>query len=171
MIALALVVLATHVSVVDETWSCPVFPEGATHQVGFVGSVDVGRGATMQFWPTPLAYDEPAVLPGVEVKTRPGSITWDPRKKCARSHVKLSLAPHGLRKESVVTTKWLGTTTAHCASETQILFRARIIVERGEPAHARVIAVDLRSRKPLGYLDWTPTRIASWFGPTCEAQP
>ena len=171
MIALALVVLATHVTVVDRTMTCPVFPEGAAHQVGFVGSVDTGRGATMQFWPTPLAFDEPAVLPGVEVRTKPGSITWDPRQKCAPSHVKLALGPHGLPQESVVTTKWLGTTTAHCRSETQILFRARIASRHGEPAHAQVIAVDARSRKPLGYVDWTPARITSWFDPACEAAP
>ena len=78
MIALlAALALTGGPAVVDRTWSCPVFPEGATHQVGFVGQVDTPRGgASLEFWPTPLAYDEPAVLPGVEVETRPGSITW-----------------------------------------------------------------------------------------------
>ena len=172
MIALALVTLAVHASVVDRTWSCPVFQEGATHQVGFDGMVDTPRGgASLQFWPTPLAYDEPAVLPGLDVKTKPGSITWDPRHRCARSNVRLALGPQGMRKESTVTTRWIGATHAACRSETQILFRARITVAHGEATRAQVIAVDARSRKPLGYVDWTPRTITSWFASTCEAQP
>lgn len=69
-----------------------------------------------------------------------------------------------------MTTTWLGTTQAACRSETQILFRARMTTQHGEPTHAQVIAVNARSRKPLGYLDWTSTKITSSFGRTCEVR-
>jgi hypothetical protein len=170
--AVLLAAAAVHGSVIDQTWSCPVFQEGQAHVVGFDGTVDTPRAAAnMQFFPTPIAYDEPAVLPGVDVQTKPASVTWDPRHRCTRVHVALALGPHGLPKESVVTTTWIGATRAVCHSATQIVFRARVTLQRGTPARAQVIAVDAGSRKPLGYLDWTPTRITSWFDPKCEAAP
>lgn len=166
--AAALAAPSTHV--VDQTWSCPVLEEGAAHVVGFAGTVATPRApASFQFWPTPQNFDQPAVQAGVDVQTRPPGITWDPRHVCTRSRAEPALGPHGLPRESVVTTSFVGSQYATCRSETRIVFRARVTLRGSRPTRAQVVALGARSRRPLGYLDWTPARIVSWLDPRCHA--
>jgi hypothetical protein len=166
---LILAAFAVPHSTVDQTWSCPVYREGAGYFTGVVGNVTTpSKAASFQFWPTPLAYDEPAVLPGVEVDTHPGKITWDPRGRCARTTARIPLVPRGLKLANVVTTHFVGSLSATCPAPTRIRFRARIVVTGGEPTRAQVIAVADRTSKPLLYAEWTPARVAVWAGPRCN---
>jgi hypothetical protein len=163
---------AVPASVVDRTLSCTVLQEGAAHHIEFRGSVVTPRAsASFQFSPSPLAWDQPAVQPGVDIKTKPGSITWDARHACEPSKRRLPFSIDGLPQRSVVTTHFVGSTVGDCPASTRVHFRARITLHGGEPAHVQVLAVDGRTRRPLGLADWTPQRITLRLARSCHSSP
>jgi hypothetical protein len=158
VIALALAVMLTPSKAIDRTLSVD-------------GSVATPRSsAHLEFWPTPLSYDQPAVLPGVEVDTQPGTIAWDPRGGCAPSTKGIALTPHRLKQQVVATSDFLGSAAVRChASATRVRFRARILESHGQPTPVQLIVVTERKSKPLLYAEWTPARVAVWSGPDCES--
>jgi hypothetical protein len=166
---LILAALAAPHSTVDQTWSCPVLPEGAAHVMEARASVTTPRdSAYLQFWPTERSYFQPAVQAGVEVGTHPGTIAWDPRHVCERSPPPLAFAARGLKQDAVVTTHFVGSVSARCRVPSRIRFRVRVTVVRDEPTSAKLIVVTERRAQPVLYVEWTPTRIAVWDRPGCS---
>lgn len=172
LIALALLAVVGS-SVVDKTLSCPVLKEASAISSAVEATVVTPQaGAHITFWPTPKNWWQPAVQPGVDVQTRPPSISWDGRHVCVPApHVSLALGPHGLPKDATVTTHWLGREYATCKTSGRVLFRARIALARGVPTGAELYVADARGKAPLLYVDWTPRRITTYASPKCEASP
>jgi len=165
---LILAALAAPQTTVDRTLSCQVVQEGEAFVFSLQASVTTPRtGAYLKFWPTPLSFDEPAVQPGLDVDTHPGTITWaPPRSRCEPAKT-IPLSHRGLEQDVVVTTHFVGSTYVVCHAAPHIRFRARISVAHGEATHAQLVAVADNPSKPILYTDWTPSRIAVWIRPRC----
>ena len=146
----------------DQTWSCAVGWLGGGSHVEWRASVTTpSTNAYFFFTPRPGAGVQDLGPAALRLDTHPGKVTWDPQR-CTRSHAAVPLVPKRLHPETVVTTHFVGYTSSTCLSSSRILLRARVTLSNGEPVHAKVAVVDARSRKPVGYVDWSPARIATW---------
>lgn len=155
-------------STFDQTWSCPVAWIGAGPHVEWRTSVTTPTtDAYFFFTPAPPVSTQTLGPPALRLDTHPGKVTWDPHR-CVRSHVAVPLAPTGLRPETVVTTHFVGYTESNCLASGRILLHARVTLAKGEPVRAKVAIVNARSRKPVGYVDWSPSRISTWTS-KCES--
>src|SRR4051812_31409618 len=149
-------------STLDQTWACRVAWIGAGPHVQWRPSVTPPpTDAYFFFTPAPHAAVQDLGPPALRLDTHPGKVTWDP-ERCVRSHVAVPLTPKGLQPETVVTTHFVGATESDCRSAARILLHARVSLAHGEPVHAKVVVVNAATRKPVGYVDWSPGRIATW---------
>lgn len=154
-------------SIEDQTWSCAV-PRGAGYQVQWRTSVTTpSTNAYFFFTPQPQAATQVLGPAALRLDTHPGKVTWD-AARCTRSHVAVPLTAKGLSPEIVVTTHFVGSTMSTCQSAARILLHARVTVSKGEPVRAKIAVVTAATRRPVGYVDWTPTRIATWTS-KCES--
>jgi hypothetical protein len=146
----------------DQTWSCPVGLDGAGRWVEWRTSVTTPTtDAYFTITGFPPASTQDVGPPAFRLDTHPGRVTWDPQR-CVRSHAAVPLTSRGLHPEIVVTTRFVGSTRSMCRASARILLHARVSMSKGEPVHAKVVVVDERSRTPVGFVDWTPARIATW---------
>ena len=164
-LVLILAALAAPQATVDRTFSCQVVQEGQAFVVNAQSSVTTPRnGAYLKFWPTPLSFDEPAVLPGLEIESRPATISWaPPRSRCAPA-ARIPLSRRGLKQDVVVTTHFVGSTSVTCRAAPRVRFRARIT-----GSHAQLVVVADNASRPILYVDWTPSRTAVWDRGRCES--
>jgi hypothetical protein len=147
---------------IDQTWSCATAHLGGANRVEWRTSVTTpSTDAYFFFTPQPQAATQNLGPPALRLDTHPGKVTWDPQR-CVRSHTPVALTSKGLKPEIVVTTHFVGYTTSGCRSSARILLHARVTVSRGEPVHAKIAVVNAGSHRPIGYVDWSPTRIATW---------
>jgi len=169
--AAAGVLAASHfatATTLDQTWSCPVAWIGAGPHVQWRASVTTpSTDAYFFFTPAPHASVQDLGPPALRLDTHPGKVTWDPQR-CVRSRVAVPLTPKGLQPETVVTTHFVGYTESDCLAAARILVRARVSLAHGEPVRAKVVVVNAATRKPVGYVDWSPSRIATWTS-KCES--
>ena len=153
-------------AVVDQTWSCPVTPTvTGVPRVELHGSVDTPRTtAFFRMTVMPDASMEFHELTQLAFFHRPESLAFDSHR-CRRTNASVPLTPARLVPNSVVTTTFVGAFGALCATGSSIDFHVRATLSHGTPTHARIA---IRSgRKPVAYVDWSPTRIATYFETRC----
>ena len=99
------------------------------------------------------------------------SFTVD-RAVCKTSKRQVPLAPAGLPANPVVTPTFAGSWGNICviadrASANHTLVRVRVTVKNGVPVRGELAVRDEETNKPVAYVVWTPTRLASYSLATC----
>jgi hypothetical protein len=93
---------------------------------------------------------------------------------CTASKQRVPLVPSGLPASTTVTSTFLGSFWETCRTADhnradRTLLHVHVTLKNGIPATAQLAIRNEATGKPVGYVEWTPKRVASWFGPACNA--
>jgi hypothetical protein len=160
----------TGAGTVDQIWTCNVGRLGSANLVEVSGSVDTPRDTgflRLQTQAQASVESDAKARGQFALFHRPDAPVFDTHF-CTRGGGAIPLSPKGLVDNGVVTSRFVGSFFASCNAATRIVYRARVTITRGSPSRAVLAVRDARSRRPLGYVEWTPTRIASWFARACS---
>ncbi len=176
-IAAASVLAATRTSVltngvIDETLSCQarVLAQRPSIQVG--GNVITAKTPVASVdLPTVYRKAQGLLVPQVAFASTPNSFTVD-RTVCRTSKRRVPLAPAGLPANAVVTPTFAGSWGNICvmadrANADQVLVHVRVTVVHGIPSRGELAVRNEETGKPVAYVVWTPTRLASFSLATC----
>lgn len=177
-IAAASVLAATRASVltngvIDETLSCQarVLAQRPSIQVG--GNVITAKTpvASVDLLTVYRKTAQGLLVPQVAFASTPNSFTVD-RTVCRTSKRRVPLAPAGLPANAVVTPTFAGSwgnicVTADRANADRVLVHVRVTVVHGIPSRGELAVRNEETGKPVAYVVWTPTRLASFSLATC----
>jgi hypothetical protein len=130
-------------AVVDETWSCSA---AAGIQIAAAGNFL-------------------HLAPALQLRDGPERFAVGTRG-CRPTRLHIPLASDAPRATHID-----GMFAAACDPEKTVFLRARITLSHGVVTRVEVAVTDGRSGRPIVYVDWSPTRIASWLASGCTAFP
>lgn len=109
------------------------------------------------------------IVPALAVGAASTEVSID-RSVCRRARGNVPLSAAGLPSNGVLTPSFLGGLRQICKVPTpRVLMRYRVVIGRAGATHAQVaIRADNRRMTPIAFLDWRPTRIATFLSARCS---
>jgi hypothetical protein len=166
----------TGTSTTDATYSCRVSSQRL---------VDLGASVTL---PPSKGRSQPGVLvvtTGTKTSTHSGVTTTVAQvgiravkngvkvdtSSCSRVKRRIPLKPKGLPgPPTTVTPTLFGHDSEYCGAAARVLVRLRLTTTNRVPSHALLaIRNDNKSRRPIAFYNWSPSKITLYTGKSCTA--
>jgi hypothetical protein len=164
-------------TIVDRTLSCATALQGQRPIVWINANVKTKLNPVASLTATTLSdavtVGTRSAPPQLSVAQAKGGFGSDDGA-CAASHRRVPLSPSGLPASTTVTSTFIGQFWETCRTADhnradRTLLHFHLVEKDGTPQSAELAIRNEATGKPVGYVVWTPSRIASWFAPACNA--
>lgn len=159
--------------ILDRTYSCVAQTRAAIPVVTIWSGVSLPPD---QGYPRPAVYTMASVVdtsPGdndpmyLQFSEKPDSFKVDPTG-CRASRAKVAFTPKGLIDNGVVTQNYIGGFKASCkVTTTRVDVHLRLTLRDDAPIKALIAVRNQKGGKAVAYLNWTPTRQATFLSAGC----
>lgn len=157
-------------AVVDQTWQCAPAPTSTGPLLGIHGSPKTRRvDAFFQLSAVqPLNNDGGDLgIGALRFDMSSPVVTWGSRN-CKQVHAQPAFGSRGLVENNVYTSTFIGSFAGNCRTPPEVFIRAHVTFAHRRAATAKVIVVSAKTRKPLAYFTWAPSRVAVWLARVCD---
>jgi hypothetical protein len=160
---------------VDATFTCAVPDTGGVNRVDLIARVrgpGTNYGGVVLPNPAEAAFGAADIGPNmtelvVARETRNGFATGD--ALCRRTTATIPLVRGALPPLGVVRGTHGGTIQRECWLASTVTVRVHVVFGRGgKPSAAQLALRSGRKRRPVAFIDWTPTRAAAFASASCN---
>jgi len=163
----------TEASTIERSMTCHVSDQMAGRHLQLTTSVTTPRNAAyLNFTTRPGINAEATTQYALSFRHAREPIVWGTSTNlCQSGGPAGALAPSGLPAQDVVTTHFIGGFELSCTAPATVVVRARITISGGKPVAAKLAVRSASTAKPILFVVWSPTRVASWFSSRCTSYP